>query len=100
LEAVLDGDDGNGDAPLFGADADVLAVQEVEVEVAVELAPPPAKLDTRLEASSGEMVWVVGGNVAVDPGERTIVKVTVPSPLAALLDGFVPFEVLLDVSPP
>ena len=45
LEAVPDGDDGNGDAPLFCADADALAVQEMEVEVVLELAPPPAKLD-------------------------------------------------------
>jgi hypothetical protein len=99
-EALLEGDDGDGEAPLlfFVVDADQLDVQELELEVAVELVPAPAMI---LEASSGEIVRVVGGNVAVDPDARTIVTVTVPSPrveLLAVVDGS--FEVVLDVSPP
>lgn len=70
---------------------------------------PMARLPMRLEASVGLMVRVVGGNITVDPGCRIIVTVTVPPlfvevvvelPLSEEVHGSVPFEVMLDVSPP
>jgi len=101
LEGTLLGD-GDKEAPLllFVADADQLDVQEVELEVAIELVLPPAMM---LEASSGEIVRVVGGDVAVDPGARTMVTVTVPAPSEELLvveDKPVLLEVVLHARPP
>jgi len=114
--------DGDGDLerPLSstGADFDEPDVLEVGLGMAVitkESMPPPVSLDTRLEASAGSMVCVVGVDMTVAPGVRAavIVKVSPPFvelsdavevPLSEEVDVSVPFEVpvlvVLDVSPP
>jgi hypothetical protein len=81
-------------------DADELGTLEVALEVPVEMVepvPPAARFDTRLEASAGLMVAVVGGRLAVEPGARTMVRVTAPLPLAESPPSF---GVVLEARPP
>jgi hypothetical protein len=83
-----------------GVDTDELGTLEVALEVAIEMVEPvplAARFDTRLEASAGLMVVVVGGRLAVEPGARTMVRVTVPLPLAESPPSF---EVILEARPP
>jgi len=82
-----------------GVDADEFGTLEVALEVAIEMVEPvpAARFDTRLEASAGLMVVVVGGRLAVEPGARTIVRVTVPLPLAESPPSS---EVVLEARPP
>lgn len=79
-----------------GTDTDELDTPELGIEV-VEPAPPWARFDTRLEALAGSMVVVVGGKLAVEPGARIIVTVTVPPLSLGEVELPLPFEV---VSPP
>jgi len=114
-ERFPDGDaDMEGLLSPIGADVDELDVLEVQLGVAViwkDPMSPPVSFDTSLEASAGLMVRVVGGNMMVAPGVRKTVTVAVLPPFVELLDVelplseeevdvSVPFEVMLDVSPP
>lgn len=70
----------------------------LDVVVDVATAPPPARFDTRLDASAGLMVSVVGVKVIVVAPVPLLVTVELPLPEA---DESVPFKMgLEELSPP